>query len=84
MVEVLVRIITKNREENNMSDLEGIKERFHEIEQNERLTDQRKGEMYAALMTRLEVENGGLNAVVNTEDMELFHLYSEISKARQF
>lgn len=67
-----------------MSDLEGIKERFHEIQENEELTDQRKAEMYAALMTRLETENGGLNAVVNSEDMELFKLYGDISKARRF
>lgn len=72
------------REGEKMSDLKGIKVTFREIEQNEQLRDQRKTEMYAALMTRLESENGGLNAVMNSDDMELFNLYSEISKARRF
>lgn len=67
-----------------MSDLKGIRQKFNEIEQDEQLRDQRKAEMYAALMTRLESENGGLNAVLNSDDMELFSLYSEISKARRF
>lgn len=67
-----------------MSDLKGIKERFDEIKEDEELTEGRKAEMYAALMTRLELENGGLNAVMNTDDMKLFKLYGDISKARRF
>lgn len=54
--------------------------RFEEIKDMQ-LTSQRRGEMLGALMTRIEVENGGLNAVINGE-AQLAKVYGDISKAR--